>query len=77
MRIGARAMGLWAMAALGVVMVVVLPLVAETFVLFDLTLFLIMSILALSLALVWGFGGILCFGQSMFFGLARTPMPSP
>ena len=69
MRIGARAMGLWAMAALGVVMVVVLPLVAETFVLFDLTLFLIMSILALSLALVWGFGGILCFGQSMFFGL--------
>ena len=69
MRIGTRAAGLWAMAALGVVMVVVLPLVAETFVLFDLTLFLIMSILALSLALVWGFGGILCFGQSMFFGL--------
>ena len=28
-----------------------------------------MSILALSLAVVWGFGGILCFGQSMFFGL--------
>ena len=25
--------------------------------------------LALSLALVWGFGGILCFGQAAFFGL--------
>ena len=69
MRLTGRAAGLWAMAALSVLMVVVLPLVAETFVLFDLTLFMIMSILALSLALVWGYGGILCFGQSMFFGL--------
>ena len=25
--------------------------------------------LALSLALVWGYGGILCFGQTAFFGL--------
>ncbi|MBV9111742.1 MAG: branched-chain amino acid ABC transporter permease, partial [Hyphomicrobiales bacterium] len=29
----------------------------------------IMAILSLSLALVWGYGGILCFGQSAFFGL--------
>src|SRR5258708_28416458 len=29
----------------------------------------IMAILALSLALIWGYGGILCFGQSAFFGL--------
>ena len=28
-----------------------------------------MAILALSLAFVWGYGGILCFGQSAFFGL--------
>ncbi len=28
-----------------------------------------MAVLALSLALVWGFGGILCFGQAAFFGL--------
>ena len=26
-------------------------------------------VLALSLALIWGFGGILCFGQTSFFGL--------
>ena len=29
----------------------------------------IMAMLALILALIWGFGGILCFGQSAFFGL--------
>ena len=28
------------------------------------------GILALSLALIWGFAGILCFGQAAFFGLA-------
>src|SRR5260370_16341466 len=28
-----------------------------------------MCILALSLGVVWGYGGILCFGQSAFFGL--------
>lgn len=69
MRLPADAAGLWAAAALGAVAVFVVPAVAETFVLFDLTLFVVMSILALSLALLWGFGGILCFGQSMFFGL--------
>ena len=35
----------------------------------EITVYLIMAILALSLALVWGYGGILCFGQSAFFGL--------
>ena len=69
MKLTADAVGLWAAASLGAVAVFVLPAVAETFVLFDLTLFIVMSILALSLALVWGFGGILAFGQSMFFGL--------
>ena len=33
------------------------------------TIFVSMAILALSLALIWGFGGILCFGQAAFFGL--------
>jgi ABC-type branched-subunit amino acid transport system permease subunit len=35
----------------------------------NLTVYMIMAVLALSLALIWGFGGILCFGQSAFFGL--------
>jgi len=33
------------------------------------TLFVSLAILSLSLALIWGFGGILCFGQTIFFGL--------
>ncbi len=69
MNISLNKAGLWAMAAIGVFLVFVLPAIAEVFVLFELTIFIVMSILALSLALVWGFGGILCFGQSTFFGL--------
>lgn len=60
---------LLAVVAVGGTLIVVLPAVAEIFLLFELTLFLVLAILALSLAWVWGFGGILCFGQSVFFGL--------
>jgi ABC-type branched-subunit amino acid transport system permease subunit len=45
------------------------PLVVDQFGLLQLTVFAAMSILALSLGFVWGYGGILCFGQSAFFGL--------
>ncbi len=69
MNISLNKAGLWATAAIGVFLVFVLPAIAEVFVLFELTIFIVMSILALSLALVWGFGGILCFGQSTFFGI--------
>lgn len=34
-----------------------------------LTVLIIYGMLALSLGLIWGFGGILCFGQAAFFGL--------
>lgn len=69
MKLSLDAAGLIAAGAAGVALVAVLPAVAEIFVLFELTIFIVMSILALSLALVWGFGGILCFGQSVFFGV--------
>lgn len=42
------------------------PLVISTY---TLTVMIIYGMLALSLGLIWGFGGILCFGQSVFFGL--------
>lgn len=35
----------------------------------QLTSYLVFGLLALSLSLVWGYGGILCFGQAMFFGI--------
>ena len=46
-----------------------LPRVLELFALINATVYVSMSLLALSLALIWGFGGILCFGQTAFFGL--------
>jgi urea transport system permease protein len=45
------------------------PQVVDQFELLQLTVFAAMCILALSLGFVWGYGGILCFGQSAFFGL--------
>ncbi|MEP3667622.1 MAG: hypothetical protein ABJN42_12935, partial [Roseibium sp.] len=36
---------------------------------FTLTVLIIYGMLGLSLGLIWGFGGILCFGQAAFFGL--------
>ncbi|HVL55138.1 MAG TPA: branched-chain amino acid ABC transporter permease, partial [Burkholderiaceae bacterium] len=46
-----------------------LPLWVETFTLVNLNVYVILSILALSMAWVWGVGGVLSFGQSVFFGL--------
>ncbi len=45
------------------------PRVLQLFALINATIYVSMAVLALSLALVWGFGGILCFGQAAFFGL--------
>ncbi|MFT6557348.1 branched-chain amino acid ABC transporter permease [Sneathiella sp.] len=40
----------------------------------QLSYYLIYGLLALSLSLVWGFGGILCFGQAIFFGIGGYVM---
>ena len=48
---------------------VLLPRTLELFALINATVFVSLSVLALSLGLIWGFGGILCFGQTTFFGL--------
>ncbi len=46
-----------------------LPRYLELFTLINATVFVSMGLLALSLGLIWGFGGILCFGQTAFFGI--------
>jgi len=56
-------------AALGVAALIGVPYVVELFTLVDVAVYCILSILALSLAFVWGYAGILSFGQSAFFGL--------
>jgi branched-chain amino acid transport system permease protein len=57
------------LGAVGVVVALTLPLWVETFTLINLNVYVILSILALSMAWVWGVGGVLSFGQSVFFGL--------
>lgn len=47
-------------------LMLVLPLGIDTY---TLTILSIYGMLGLSLGLIWGFGGILCFGQAAFFGL--------
>lgn len=61
--------GLAAVGVVGIALLIGLPMAVDLFALLQITLYAIMSILALSLAFVWGYGGILCFGQSAFFGL--------
>ncbi|NRB16732.1 MAG: branched-chain amino acid ABC transporter permease [Rhodobacteraceae bacterium] len=48
------------------VLIYTLPLMISTY---TLSILLIYAMLGLSLGLIWGFGGILCFGQAAFFGL--------
>ncbi len=54
---------------LGVIFLFGAPQVFQLFTIINLTIALSLAILALSLGLIWGYGGILCFGQTMFFGL--------
>ncbi len=53
----------------GAIFLIGAPQVLELFTIINLTTAIAMALLALSLGLVWGFGGILCFGQSTFFGI--------
>ena len=62
----------WRLVAVGIAglaLLTGLPLLLDDFTLLQITLYAIFGILALSLAFIWGYGGILCFGHSAFFGL--------
>lgn len=69
MKPAANQIGIAAIAILGLAAVIGVPYVVELFTLVDVAVYCILAILALSLAFVWGYGGILSFGQSAFFGL--------
>jgi len=53
-------------AVIGLVLMYLLPFVTDAYTLTVLTAY---AMLALSLGFIWGFAGILCFGQAAFFGL--------
>ena len=50
--------------------IIAAPFLANPFELFDASAYAALALYALSLGFVWGYGGMLCFGQSVFFGLA-------
>ena len=50
----------------GALLIWLLPMMENTY---TLTILAIYGMLGLSLGLIWGFGGIVCFGQAAFFGL--------
>ncbi len=54
---------------IGVAFMLIAPHVLELFTIINLTTAIALAVLALSLALIWGYGGILCFGQVAFFGI--------
>lgn len=58
-----------AVLAAMVVVLAVLPMVVGLFGLVQATLLIAMAVLALSQGFIWGYGGIMSFGQSAFFGL--------
>ena len=66
---GLNVFGLVLVGIIGLAFMFLTPHFAGLDTVLDLTVYMIMAILALSLALIWGYGGILCFGQSAFFGL--------
>jgi urea ABC transporter permease protein UrtC len=52
----------------------IVPLGAERYISFLSAQFLLFGLLALSLGLIWGYGGILSFGHAAFFGLGAYSM---
>jgi branched-chain amino acid transport system permease protein len=66
---GLNLLGLALVSVAGLVFMLVTPRFAELDTVVNLTVYMITAIPALSLGLIWGYGGILSFGQSAFFGL--------
>ncbi len=61
--------GFYVMVATGFAVLFGAPMVFDFFEIMQMTQYVVLSVFALSLAYIWGFGGILSFGQSAFFGL--------
>ncbi len=50
------------------------PLIGGAYFVSQLTLYVVYGMLAMSLSLIWGRAGLLCFGQAMFFGIGAYAM---
>jgi urea transport system permease protein len=56
-------------AVAAIALAIAFPLLAELYTIINATIFVSLCVLSLSLGLVWGYGGIFCLGQAVFFGL--------
>jgi branched-chain amino acid transport system permease protein len=61
--------GFYVMVAIGIAAMLVLPVLLDMFTIMQITQYVVLAVFALSLGYIWGFGGILSFGQAAFFGL--------
>ncbi|MFK0206412.1 branched-chain amino acid ABC transporter permease [Agrobacterium sp. NPDC090283] len=64
-----RQPGLYLTAAIVLTLMFALPAVSNMFTVMQTTQYVVLAIFSLSLAYIWGFCGILSFGQAAFFGL--------
>lgn len=62
--------GFWAAFLVVLVAVMVYPLFADSYDVGNMAYLLIWVFMAMGLCLVWGYGGMLSFGQTFFFGIA-------
>ena len=65
----AEVLGFAAMVAAGLLVLFGLPMLLDDFGVLQATVFAAMAMFALSQGFIWGYGGVMCFGQSAFLGL--------
>ncbi len=59
----------WAFVAISVIVLIALPWFVDISLQLSLSLAFVLSLLALSMSFLWGYVGILSFGQTVFYGL--------
>ena len=62
--------GFWCAAVAIFLVALAFPLVGDSYTVGNLAYFGVWVFMALGLSLIWGYGGMLSFGQTAFFGLA-------
>ena len=68
--------GFWIAFLAVLAIALVYPMFADSYDVGNFSYFLIWIFMALGLSLIWGYGGMLSFGQTFFFGSARTAIRS-
>jgi ABC-type branched-subunit amino acid transport system permease subunit len=59
----------WGVMAIIAIAIIVTPFYVDIAMLLDVSIIFVLALLALSMGFLWGYAGILSFGQTIFFGL--------